>query len=64
MLNFCDFILVYVFTTNHHFNANKSGFYTCSQQIGQTTEKYNANTCRFYTYSNHFGVVGCSDGAG
>ena len=22
MLNFCDFIQVYVFTTNHHLNAN------------------------------------------
>ena len=22
MLNFCDFIQVYVFTTNHHLNSN------------------------------------------
>ena len=24
MLNFCDFIQVYVFTTNHHLNKSKS----------------------------------------
>ena len=30
MLNFCDFIQVYVFTTNHHLKQNRA----CKQEFG------------------------------
>ena len=37
MLNFCDFIQVYVFTSNHHLNASES-------YITFPTEKFRPET--------------------
>ena len=33
MLNFCDFILVYVFTTNHHLNVKLAGGHLYGKQL-------------------------------
>ena len=38
MLNFCDFILVYVFTTNHHLKRKQVDCVGCVSKLSVVTD--------------------------
>ena len=59
MLNFCDFIQVYVFTTNHHLNADgTSGSFQMSDSKDFEMAPSTVFMCEILTFSTEIDIIG------